>query len=112
MKNFDSSGFDEILISAIKSTIEYIAEPLTSIINFAIYSEIFCDKMKIAQIFPYKKTGDKWEFTNYRPISILTNFSKILEKIIVVRLNSFIDKPAIFSYSQFDLRKDILRIWY
>jgi len=106
LKNCDSSGFDEIPTSIVKSTIDFIAEPLAAIINSSISSGNFPDKMKVAKVCPVYKAGDKGEFTNYRPISILTTFSKIFEKIIAIRLTSFIDKNNIFSNSQFGFRKN------
>ena len=105
LKNCDSSGFDEIPTKVIKATIECIAEPLAAIINLAISSGIFPEKMKIAKVCPIFKSGNKGEVTNYRPISILTNFSKIFEKIIANRLISFIDKHKIISSAQFGFRK-------
>jgi hypothetical protein len=43
---------------------------------------IFPERLKFAEVRPVFKKGDKTEFTNYRPISLLTSFSKIIEKII------------------------------
>ena len=61
--------------------------------------------MKIAKVCPIYKSGDKSDLSNYRPISILSCFSKIFEKIIANRLNSYIDKEKILSRCQFGFRK-------
>ena len=62
--------------------------------------------MKIAKVCPIFKSGDKSEFTNYRPISVLTNFSKIFENIIANRPTSFVNKHNIISSAQFGFRKE------
>lgn len=62
--------------------------------------------MKIAKVIPIHKTGDKQKFTNYRPISILSQFSKILEKIFHKRLFSYVDKQNILCEQQYGFRPD------
>ena len=48
--------------------------------------------MKIAKVVPIFKAGDKSSFNNYRPISLLPQFSKIVEKLFNARLDAFIEK--------------------
>ena len=60
--------------------------------------------MKIAQIIQKLKNGQKTEFTNYRPISILSQFSKILEKLFNLRLDKILDANKILSDSQYGFR--------
>ena len=60
--------------------------------------------MKIAEIIPIFKNGQQTEFTNYRPISILSQFSKILEKLFNLRLETFLDVNKILSDSQYGFR--------
>ena len=50
--------------------------------------------MKIARVIPLLKNGNINDFTNYRPISLLSQFSKILEKIFHNRMMSFIDEKT------------------
>ena len=50
------------------------------------------------------KKGDKLEVNNYRPISLISNISKIIEKLIHRRLNSFLEQNNIFYPSQFGFR--------
>ena len=61
--------------------------------------------MKIARVIPIFKTGDLQEFSNYRPISILPQFSKILEKIFHSRLTSFLNNKQILYEGQYGFRK-------
>ena len=53
---------------------------------------VFPDNMKVAKVVPLFKAGDRSVFSNYRPISLLSQFSKILEKLFNERLDKFIDK--------------------
>lgn len=55
-------------------------------------------------MIPLYKSGEKNLFTNYRPVSLLSQFSKILEKIFVARLDSFIDKHMLLMESQYGFR--------
>ena len=61
--------------------------------------------MKIACVIPLYKSGAHNVFTNYRPVSILPTFSKILEKIMYKRLLTFLAKQQI-SDNQFGFRKN------
>ena len=61
--------------------------------------------MKIAKVVPIYKANDTKEFSNYRPISLLPVFSKILEKIVFNRVYSFIHKNKALFPSQYGFRK-------
>jgi Reverse transcriptase (RNA-dependent DNA polymerase) len=65
------------------------------------------DDLKIAKIIPIYKCDDKKIISNYRPISVLPVFSKILERLIYNRLLNFIDQQCILSRSQYGFRKNI-----
>ena len=62
--------------------------------------------MKVAKVIPLHKNGDEHSFTNYRPVSLLTQFSKILEKLFSNRLDEFITKHQLLYDSQFGFRKN------
>lgn len=105
LKNKNSSGYDKInnkLLKQIKMEISY---PLEIIFNKSISEGIFPNKFKLAHVIPIYKNSKKSEMTNYRPISLLTCMSKILEKIIFDRLYSFIEKNNLFNNLQFGFRK-------
>ena len=63
--------------------------------------------MKIAKVIPLYKSGEKNIFTNYRPISLLPQFSKILKKLYNNRLNMFLNKCNILSPSQHGFRSSM-----
>ena len=60
--------------------------------------------MKVAKVIPICKKEDNSVFTNYRPRSLLPQFSKILEKLFNTRLDAFIDKHDTLSGSQYGFR--------
>ena len=67
---------------------------------------IFPDKLKIAKVIPIYKTGDHDCFANYRPISLVVNFSKFFEKVMYNRLTEFIEEYDILYCCQFGFRKN------
>ena len=68
---------------------------------------IFPDRMKLSIIRPLHKKGITKELENYRPISLLTVFSKILEKIIYETLYSYLEKYKILSDDQLGFRENL-----
>ena len=69
-----------------------IVKPLAHIFNLSFTSGIFPEDMKIAKVIPRFKNGSKTDLTNYRPISIISQFSKILKKIFYKRRRFFDSK--------------------
>ena len=96
-----SCGHDRVsnkLIKKLKSSISY---PLTIIFNQSIISDHFLNMMKIAEIIPLYKGKERDEEVNYRPISLLMTISKLLEKIIYIRVYSFLEEHNILYDSQY-----------
>jgi CRISPR/Cas system-associated protein Csx1 len=83
----------------VKQCMDYIIKPLVHICNVSFQQGIFRDQMKIAKIKPLYRNGDKQDMQNYRPISVLSAFSKILEKLMYNRL-SFLKKHQILTETQ------------
>ena len=101
LKNNNSSGSDEISSRFLILAAEVLATPLKILFN---YSGIFPDCLKTAKVIPIYKQGDKTDIGNYRHISILSSFSKILEKVICKRTHSFLDKHSILLPTQYGFR--------
>jgi hypothetical protein len=78
--------------------------PLTYICNSILNSGIFPDRLKYAIIKPIFKKGDDQEIMNYRPISLFTSFSKVIEKLIYVRLLDHINTNCILVNEQYGFR--------
>jgi hypothetical protein len=79
---------------------------LNFIFNESINQGVFPDLMKIAKIRPVHKKCNRHEISNYRPISVLSIFSKIFEKMIYSRLVSFITKYKILTENQYGFQKN------
>ena len=90
-----SAGYDNIPMSIIKRSIGSISSPLTHIINLSIIHGIVPDELKISFVVPI---CDKVLFSNYRPISILSCFSKFLEWIIYNRIINYLNGCTIGEY--------------
>ena len=100
-----SSGHDEINNFILKGIISSVVDPLVHIFNLSLLYGQVPNSMKIAKVIPLFKKGDKLDVNNYRPISLLSSFSKILEKIIYSRTVSFLKNNNIFSNLQFGFRE-------
>jgi hypothetical protein len=72
----------------------------------SISTGIFPERLKYALIKPLYKTGDKVDIKNYRPISMLTVFSKVIEKVMYCRLSQHLQVNNILVHEQFGFRKN------
>jgi hypothetical protein len=90
----------------IKKFIHVLVNPLYSIITKSFESGIFPSQLKIAKIVPIYKGGDKNSPDNYRPISLLPNFSKVIEKIMCNRLTFYLESNNIICKEQYGFRKE------
>ncbi len=99
-----SAGYDEITSKVVKLSAPNFIVPLTHILNLSLEQGTVPDEMKIAKVLPLFKGGDQVNVTNYRPVSVLPVFSKILEKIMYNRLLSFCEKHSILYDYQFGFR--------
>lgn len=107
LKNSKSTGNDKISVNLLKKCMHQIALPLTNILNTSISNGIFPEKLKLAKIKPLLKSGSKNIMDNYRPICILSSFSKVFEKYIAVRLVAFLEKYKLLNNNQFGFRKGL-----
>jgi hypothetical protein len=104
LKTKNTSGYDEISNRIIKLTAPFIISPLTYICNAVLWTGVFPDRLKYAIVKPILKKGNKQEISNYRPISLLTSFSKIFEKLIYARLHTHIDMNNILVQEEYGFR--------
>ena len=107
LKNTNSIGFDDISCTVLKQISYAIVKPLVHIFNASFSLGIFPSKLKIAKIIPVYKKDDKHLFQNYRPISILPNISKLIEKCAFNRLYSFLCKNEFSLIVSLDFAKNM-----
>ena len=81
LKCSKSAGYDKISVKLVKDAAEILSEPLTIIFNASFNKGIFPDIWKIARVTSIFKSGSRSNVSNYRPISVLSVFSRLLEKI-------------------------------
>ena len=101
-----TQDFNGLSSSFIKKIIMSIATPLKHIFNLSFNTGLIPHQLKTAKVIPLFKSGDRTCMDNYRPIALLSVFSKILEKIVFTRLSIFLENNDILSKFQFGFRKD------
>ena len=85
-----------------------IAKPLVHVCSKSFEYGVFLDNMKVAKVIPLFKAGDRSVFSNYRPISLLSQFSKKkLEKLFNERLHNFINKFQLLNNCQYGFRSQM-----
>ena len=102
----NSHGYDEIPTKILKISLPFIISPLTYICNKSLSNGIFPTWLKYSQINPIFKKGNKTEMSNYIPISLLTSFSKVFEKVIYKRLHYHIKNNNILAKEQYGFRNN------
>ena len=99
----NSSGYDNISNKLLKKIKYSILTPLWHIFNLSLKNGIFPNDMKLAEIIPLYKKGEKTFMENYRPILLLITISKILEKCVYKRLYGFLEKIIYYTKSNMAL---------
>lgn len=106
LKNSYSTGHDNISTTIIKKCAQWLAMPLCHILNSCFALGTYPNFLKISKVICLFKKNDPRDITNYRPISLLSVFSKIFERIIFNVIVDFLETRNIFSPSQHGFRKD------
>ena len=106
LKIAKSVGPFSIPTSILQLTKDIICFPLTEIINLSFLTGTFPDNLKIAKIIPIFKNDSKLSCNNYRPISLLSNISKIFEKLMYSRVYNFLDTFKCLYELQFGFRSN------
>ena len=83
-----------------------ISTPLSNLINMSFETGVHPEPTKTPNVIPVHKKGSQLEPNNYRPISLISNISKIIEKLVHKRLNSFLEANSIFYEQQFGFRNN------
>lgn len=107
LKNNKAGGFDHISSTLVKRISPYIVNVLTYLFNLSLSSGEFPLCLKNAVVIPIFKRGDSSQPDCFRPISLLSVFSKILEKIVKKQLLGFLNKNSFLSHNQFGFRESL-----
>ncbi|GFG38975.1 hypothetical protein Cfor_07998 [Coptotermes formosanus] len=107
LKNKTSCGYDGLSNKILKLCGSHISKPLNYVFNISLTSGICPDRLKYAIIKPCFKKGDKSQISNYRPISILTGFSKIFKLLIFHRLKQHLVGNNILVTEQYGIRDNV-----
>ena len=75
------------------------------VFNMSLAKGIFPDDLGIARVTPVFKAGNENEVGNYRPMSVLPCFSKILQRIMYNRLFKYLTTSEILYKKQFGFRE-------
>ena len=81
-----------------------VSRPLETIFNASLSTGIVPASLKLAKVIPIFKKGLQNCLNNYRPISLLSIFNKILEKLVYKRLHQYLEKKEILYYKKFFFR--------
>ena len=85
-----ATGYDCISNKMLKMTVPHICQPLSLLFNKYLFSGTFPSEWKKANVSPIFKKGDRQLISNYRPISLLSNVSKVFERAVFNKLYSYL----------------------
>ena len=99
-------GHDGVRFNLIKKCFGELCEPLKYLFNLSIVKGIFPDDLKIVKVTPKYKADSSSNISNYRPISVLPCFSKMIELIMYNRLQKYLKDQNILYDKQFGFQTD------
>ena len=106
-----AAGWDTLKPSVMKNIKEYVKYPLAHICNLSFLNGVFPKEVKLANVAPVFKANDEMIFTNYRPVSVLPVFSKLIERLMYSRLVSYINENHLLCKYQFGPRQVKAHTW-
>lgn len=98
-------GYDNLSADFLKENITALKTPLLHIVNTSLTSGNFPEHFKVAKVIPLFKAQDVTSKNNFRPISLLSVFAKVLEKIVKDQLTKYLDINNILPDSQYGFRQ-------
>ena len=106
LKQTCSDRTDGYNMKVIKGITTVLSIPLANVFNCSFSTGVFPHALKSAKVTPIFKSDNKLSIGNYKPISVLPIFSKLLEKMMCNRLILFINKCCILSQGQYGFRSN------
>ena len=107
LKRSYSKDCNELSTAVFKNCIDELCQPLCKIFNKSLEDGVVPTGLKVAKVIPIFKADDRKIVSNYRPISVLPIFSKIIERLVYNRLLDFLNKHNILSSNQYGFRKNL-----
>ena len=106
VQGFGNKATQDTKVESLKiaNTSYIFTSTLAKIVNKSFEEGIFPEQMKIGKIIPVHKEGSKGDVGNYRPISLLTSFSKIYEKLMYDRVLNFLESNNSLFEMQYGFR--------
>ena len=101
-----SPGLKNINGMVIKEAFKTLTTPLTYMFNLSIQQGTFPDSWKVASVIPIPKGGDPEKVSNLRPISLLPQPGKVMEKLIHNQLIHYLEDKKLLSQYQHGFRKN------
>ena len=102
LEKFDTNkaaGIDGLSGIFLKDGAKILSKSISDLINLSISLSTVPDSCKVAKLKPLFKKGSKFEPKNFRPISLLTLISKVLEKVIHDQTQTFLtDNSILYCY--------------
>ena len=105
LNNKKSSGVDTIPSHFLKKASLVITPYLMHLFNVWFKNNLFPEVLKVSKVIRIYKPGGKTKVNNYRPISLLPSLSKVMEKLLIVRLSSFLNASGILYDRLYGFRK-------
>ena len=102
--NNKSAGPNSLPTPILKNCADVLSFPISYLVNLSFTTGEFPNLCNIAKVIPLFKKGDPLDCSNYRPISLLSSFSKIFEKFVYKRVCSFLEKNNLIFKRQFGFR--------
>ena len=99
-----ATGLDDISPRLLKAGAPVIAGPLASIMNMSIRSGVVPAKWKQSRVTPIFKEGDRFETSNYGPISVIPAIMRVFERLIHDQLYDYLQVSDIMSHDQLGFR--------
>ena len=99
-----SCHINSVPVQVYKFVAELISPILSVLVNKSIMNGVFPNRLKQARVVPLFKGGDSSSMINYRPISILSTMSKILERVMHIQLYRYFETKNILFSEQFGFR--------
>ena len=104
MQSKSSQGPDGISTKLLKLIIPHILSTLTHCFNLSFQQAFVATQFRSERVIPVYKSGKRDDYSNYRPISLLSSMCRLQERIVARQLTGYLNKHALLYPLQFGFR--------